>query len=380
MTRPYNSPLRVLHVTSVASSNYFLNNLVTATDPSSIQYFAVTLAAGGGFVSDLQARGVTTFALNGLSRKQYPRVQRELRQIITEHDIDIVNAHLFEPTLLALTAARLQGRKTVVTRHHSDALYRIPSRWKRALYLGLERYINANTDHIIAPSQLVQEILIEREHVPAHKVSLIPYGQTLERFSAVTAEQIARVKRESGMQEGRAIVCVARLHKEKGHLYLLEAFSELYRAGLYAQLFLVGTGPERANLEALAQQLRIGAQVKFLGWRDDALAIIAAADMVVHPSLQEALPSAVIEALMLERPIVATDVSGVRDLLGENERGLVVPPANVPALTQALQTLLNNLDAAQKRAQQGRAFVLETMGAPRVAAQYTACYKSVAQQ
>ncbi|MBK9438854.1 MAG: glycosyltransferase [Chloracidobacterium sp.] len=144
-------------------------------------------------------------------------------------------------------------------------------------------------------------------------MSIIPYGQTTERFSAVTKEDIAAVRSELNMDGSLALVNVSRLLHRKGHIYLFEAFAEILKDGIDAKLYLVGDGDYRAHLEVMCAKLGISERVNFLGWRSDALAVLAASDLVVHPSLEDALASVLIEAVMLERPIVATDISGATD-------------------------------------------------------------------
>jgi glycosyltransferase involved in cell wall biosynthesis len=107
---------------------------------------------------------------------------------------------------------------------------------------------------------------------------------------------------------------------------------------------------------------------------------MAAADVIVHPSLQEALPSAVIEAVMLARPLVVTEVSGARDIVGDNEHGLIVPPADAEALRQALAQVIEDPNAAAHRAVRGREFLSKYMDAGRVAREYETCYRRIAQQ
>ncbi len=97
----------------------------------------------------------------------------------------------------------------------------------------------------------------------------------------------------------RVIWFVSRLHPEKGHIYLFEALAALRMESPNLSCYLVGKGPERKALEESADKLGIAQSIRFLGWRDDALTILAAADLVMHPSLHEALPSALIEALAL---------------------------------------------------------------------------------
>jgi glycosyltransferase involved in cell wall biosynthesis len=375
--KPFTRPLRVLHLTNVETSNTYLNNLCDYTDRRAISYSAVTLGKEGGFTKELDRRGVQCYALDCRQRSRYPRALYKLLQIIRKERIDIVHTHLFEPTLLGLLAAKLRHCAVVVTRHYSDALYLLPNRFKRDIYLSLENWINSNANHLIAPSQTVCDILVRRERVTERKISVIPYGQTLERFAAIKPERVAAVRQELQMAERLALVCVARLHWEKGHRFLLEAFAVLRDEGLEANLFLVGIGPDRDLLESLVRELDLENHVKFLGWRDDALLVLAAADVVVHASLQEPLPAVVLEALLLERPLVVTDVSGVRDVVGNSRYAILIPPRNVEALHAAISWTVHNPDKARERAREGRRFILDYMSAERVALEYFKLYRRV---
>jgi glycosyltransferase involved in cell wall biosynthesis len=368
--------LRVLHVTAVETSNYYLGNLARFTPPGEVQLYAVTLGGDGSFRTDLEALGVRTWALHAGGRRSYALALLRLFRLVRREQIDILHLHLFEPTLLGLIVARLTGRPAIVTRHHSDALHRLPPGPKRWAYHRLERWISGKAAHIIAPSQSVRNILTRVEGVAEEKVSLIPYGQTADRFEVIRSGHPPD-PRPALAAEWPVLVCVSRLHPEKGHRYLFEAFSRLRREFPRATLLLLGAGPERDALVALARRLEIEPSVRFMGWRDDALAIMKWADLIVHPSLHEALPSAVIEGVMLERPVVATDVSGVRDVLGDSEYGRVVPPADIEALLEAMSEALRRPEEARERAARGRVHVAAYMDAARVAREYVACYKAV---
>jgi glycosyltransferase involved in cell wall biosynthesis len=371
----------VLHVTAVETSNYYLNNLARFTPAEDARLLAVTLGRPGSFVTALEALGVRAWALSALGRRSYPRAVLRLWRLVRRESVDILHLHLFEPTVLGLVVAALTGRPTIVTRHHSDAIHRLPAGLKRSAYSALERWVGRKARHIIAPSQRVHDVLTRVEGVPAGKVSLIPYGQTPERFEAIRRNDPLRVRRELGLGllGSPLLVCVSRLHEEKGHRYLFEALASLRPEFPGATLCLLGTGPEHAALLASARRLGIDPAVRFLGWRDDALQVMWSADLIVHPSLHEALPSAVIEAVMLGRPVVATDVSGVRDVLGQaSEYGFVVPAGDSEALGRAMRDALRGLEAARERAERGRAHVFQYMDAARVAREYVACYKAVA--
>jgi glycosyltransferase involved in cell wall biosynthesis len=289
-------------------------------------------------------------------------------------DPDIVHTHLVDPSLIGLTVAKLQGRKTVLTRHHSDAVHEIASPTKRKFYLAVDKYINRRADHIIAPSRMVRDIVVEKEGVPAEKVTVIPYGQTTERFDAVTAEKVAAVKDELGIGSNLALVFVSRLFHRKGHRYLFEALSEIPRVELDWTLYLVGDGDHEAELKRMCDELGIADRVRFLGWRDDALAIVKAADIVVHPSLEDALSSAVIEAIMMEKPVIATDISGVRDILDDGKYGRIVPPADATSLNKAIVETVANLNISRARAADGRKYLLDHMDAARASREHAIIY------
>lgn len=375
----HSRPIRVLHVSNIESDCPYLNNLCDFTDRSEVVPLSVTLAPHGGLVKGLEARGVRAYALDAMSRAKYPYAARQIWKIIERERVDIVHAHLFDPTLIGLIVSKLRRVKVIVTRHHSDAHHQIPGSIKRRAYLGIEKCVNACADHIIAPSRMVREILISQEGVRPDKVSLIPYGQTPDRFNAVTPETIQKVRSELGMDRQLALVCNSRIYHRKGHPYLFRALAPLIRSGLKAKLYLVGTGHHeyRAELERLADELGISQYVRFLGWRNDALHIMAAADIIVHPSLEDALSQALIEGVMLGKPIVATDISGARDSLDDGRFGVIVPPADADAFRAGMEKVIADLFKGRGCAKGGSRYILEYMGAARVAREYVACYHKV---
>lgn len=370
-------PIKVLHVLDVEKEAFYFSNLADFTDRREVDFAYVTFAGEGGFTESMKRRGFRVYALAAAGKKNIPRAARELWQILKKEDPDIVHTHIFNPTLIGLTLAKWQKRKTVLTRHHSDALHLLASKLKRGFYLKLENINNRAADHIIAPSRMVRECLVDWEKTPADKVSLIPYGQTNERFAAITPEVVAGKRVELGMNDQLSLVCVSRLFNRKGHIYLFEALAPLLKKGLAAKLYLVGTGDYKENLERFAKDLGILDNIEFLGWRDDGLEIIGAADIIVHPSLEDALSQSLIESLMLARPIVATDISGAGDTLDGGKYGKLVPPEDAESFRVALEAMIENLDKARENAKRGREYLLEYMNAGRVAAEYVQIYRKV---
>lgn len=363
-------PIRVLQLTAVETSNYYLNSLADHLHPGKVHFVAVTLGKAGGFVEELRQRGVDARGLGLGGRLSLLSAVVRVAAIAAAQRIQIVHAHLFEPSLLGSVVCRVGNWPLVLTRHHSDAVHRLRGRLRRRVYGEMEGFINRTARHIIAPAQAVRTVLTATEGVAPERVSVIPYPQEPARFSGLRAAD--EVRRTLGVTEGRLLVCLSRLHPEKGLSTLIKALPSLPQD---VHLIVIGTGSERGALEQLAREVGIAGRLNFLGWRTDALSILAAADLVVHPSHHEALPSAVIEALALGRPIVASDVSGVRDILGDSEFGRVVPPGDLSALAVALADVLSRIEEARAKAAAGKARLFEYMNPDRVAAAHLDCYR-----
>lgn len=139
------------------------------------------------------------------------------------------------------------------------------------------------------------------------------------------------------------LVCVARLDRAKGHLFLLEAAARLAREGLDFELELVGDGEARAAIETAIEDLELGPRVSLGGWKDGpgVRAAIEAARCLVLPSLDEGLPVVLMEALALGRPVIGTYVGGIPELVRPGENGWLVPAASVEALTEALRAAIS---------------------------------------
>lgn len=370
-------PLKVLHVLDVEKEAHFFSNLVDFTDRNEIEHSFVTFASEDSFTKSMQKRNVRIYTLNASSKARLPYATKQLWKIMQSDNPDIVHTHLFNPTVIGLGLSKLQGRKIVITRHHSDAIHRLKNNLKRGFYLTLERFNNRIANFIIAPSKAVYQYVVEFEGTNSDKVSVIPYGQTKKRFEAITPKVIAEKRSELGMDKQLSLVCVSRLYHGKGHTYLFQALAPMFKDGLNARLYLVGTGDFRGELERIAGDLGILDKIEFLGWREDGLAIIGAADIIVHPSLEDALSQLLIEAVMLARPIVATDISGATDTLDGGKYGKLVPPADANKIRIALEETIGNLERYVEKAKKGREFILEYMDAKRVSDEYAKIYRRV---
>jgi glycosyltransferase involved in cell wall biosynthesis len=311
-----------------------LHSLVTRIDPDRYDISVVSLSAGSA-VRKLQRAGVNVLVID---EPDDAIAVGALAAHLAEVRPDIVHAHMFRAETVAARAIIALGeagqrRPYLVATAHSS---RIRSAEDRQALLELTPVF----DQLIAVSKASERKLIEegRAIVP---IRLIYNGVDLQRYDH--QEPCCTLPEEYGMEPGSQIVgVVARLEPEKGHPTLLEAWPGVLRACPDVYLLIVGEGSRRDALEAQARELRIAHRVVFTGRRDDVPAVTAALDVAVLPSYREAQGLTILEAMALSRPVVASNVGGIPEMIEDGVSGILVPPHDAAALTGAIVRLLRD--------------------------------------
>jgi glycosyltransferase involved in cell wall biosynthesis len=251
---------------------------------------------------------------------------------------DVIHNHMYRAELVGTRAAIALGevghrRPYVVSTVHSS---RVRSEEDREMLRVLTPHMN----QLIAVSKMI-EAKLESEGRTTAPIRRIYNGVDLSRYE--NQEPCCTLPEEYGMEPGSQIVgVVARLEPEKGHPTLLEAWPAVLRSVPDAYLLIVGEGSRRDSLEALARDLHIAHRVVFTGRRDDVPAVTAALDVAVLPSYREAQGLSILEALALSRPVVASDVGGIPEVITDGATGLLVPPHDADALAAAIVRLLRD--------------------------------------
>ncbi|SIN60498.1 Glycosyltransferase involved in cell wall bisynthesis [Parasphingorhabdus marina DSM 22363] len=177
----------------------------------------------------------------------------------------------------------------------------------------------------------------------------------------ITLDELPRRSEPNGERTRKQIICVARLSSEKGHPGLLQAFAGLVREGHDVELLLVGDGPAQAEIQAQCDELAISDRVKMAGRlsEQDTLAAIAGSDILVLPSFMEGLPVVLMEGMALGKPVVASRIAGVPELIDDEHNGLLFHPADWDGLRRALDRTLSDAAGASKRAERARVKISE---------------------
>jgi glycosyltransferase involved in cell wall biosynthesis len=238
------------------------------------------------------------------------------------------------------------------------------------------RVVARFVDRAIAVSEAARASLVA-DGYPAEKVVVVPNGRDLSRIRTSVAREA--VRRELGIERGVPLVgVVARLEPRMGHAEMLEAWPSIAAEFPAARLVLVGQGSLRARLEARVGELGLARSVAFAGERGDVTRVLDAIDVVCLPSLSEGLALTAIEASALGRPVVATAVDGIPEIIREARTGRLVPPGDAASLSRAIRGVLRDPLGAQRMGRAGRDFVLDRFSLDRQVASTARVYREVA--
>ncbi len=304
---------------------------------------------------------------------------RASRRVLSQGRFDLVHAHWVIPNgPIGAYAARGHRVPLVVSLHGSDISVSQKSRW-----LGMiARSCLSRAAAVTAPSG---DLLERAKGLGAEgALDLIPYGADVGAF-AVDAPTVLRVRERLGVGANQTIVCgVGRFVHSKGFDHLVEAFARASSALSDLRLVLVGDGDLRGDLQAQVRSLGLESSVTFAGMaeRDEVPGFLAAADIVVVPSVHfegyvDGLPNVALEAMAAGKPLVATRVGGLPELVRPGETGLLVDERDADALADAIVALARDPDLRARMGNSGQALIRDSMSWESVAERFEAVYERV---
>lgn len=269
-----------------------------------------------------------------------------LTRLLREQSCDIVHVHKYKDGVLGTIAARLAGVPYVVRTMHGQAEpLRGWQRLKSSVYETLDRLtLKWMGDLVIAVSQRLTETLRESGYRPT-MVTCIQNGLDLTHVASARAREDVRC--ELGLEPDAVLIgTVGRLSEVKGHVHMLRAANHISHLDSRARYMFVGDGPLRDELLLSAAELDVVGSCLFTGPRRDVYDLMAAMDIFVLPSLNEGMPMSLLEAMALGRPVVASAVGGIPEVINHRVNGLLVPAGDEPALAAACLELARNRELA----------------------------------
>lgn len=349
------TPIRVLHVADSAGwagGETWLLRVASALDRRF--RLSVVVPEPGPLVERLRALDVAVHEAPMAARLVNPAALAALVRVFRRVAPAIVQSHGARSNVYVRLAARVARVPAVVSTVH-NSLYDYPvGALRRRVYVTMDVATSPLADRIVAVSGAIARDLVERYGLPPAKVVVVRNGIEADAFAA----QATNVRARLGLAAGDRVVAVAaRMTEQKGHAHLIDALPAIAAAVPGVRCVFAGDGPLRAALEAHARRRGVAGRCLFLGARDDVAAVLASADVVALPSRSEGLPFAVLEAMAVGRPVVATAVGGTPEAIDDGRTGLLVPAGDTAALAAALARLLGDPDVARRMGEQGAARV-----------------------
>ena len=278
------------------------------------------------------------FPVHYLEKSRFdPSTLPALVRLLKRLDIDVIQTHGYGATTFGRAAAMLLRMPNVLHEHAN--LTDTP--WFQKIP---DKFFDPFTDLAIAVSESTRQFCLEARKLSAKRVRVVYLGAPLEEFQPWSAEKEQEARRNLGLAGAdlRIVGTVTRLHESKGNRYLVDAAALLAKERPELRFVFVGEGPLQQDLEAQAARLRIEDKVIFTGFQKDVAAAFASFDVTVFPSLWEGTPLTVFEAMSMAKPIVSTDVDGLRDVLRDDVNSVVVPSSDPQALAGAIGRVLDD--------------------------------------
>lgn len=288
--------------------------------------------------------------------------------ILRRMKADVVQPFLTPATFFGLLPALLSRTPVKIVTERAGPGAR-NARLGYRFYLKAEDLLTRFADWSVANSQAGREYLIRRGINPA-RIRVIYNGINLSRLTA-DKEGVQKVRRRLDVPpDGKVVGMMARLFPVKNHAMFLQAAALINQVIPDTRFALVGDGPLRSQLEDMNQELGLASKVTLFGEQRDVGTYLSAFDIAVLTSDTEGCSNALIEAMALGKPIVATDVGGNREVVNHGETGLLVPRDDPEALAEAIITLLRDTDTAHAMGQRAKDWVVTQFSLERMIHEY----------
>ncbi len=297
------------------------------------------------------------------------RTFRSIFEWLRRNPVDILHTYLFGFHFFAGLPARLLGIPVVFSSRREIAS------WRQRRHLWVENLGNLVVDRVVCCSRAVQKCTLEEERIDADKTVTIYNGVDLNQFDASINGK--EVRREFGIPDEVPLVgTVANFSFEKGYPYLIDTIALILEKNPGVWFLLVGSGPFQEEMKRKVLSIPGHKQIIFAGSRSDIPNLMGAMDIFTLASVVEGFPNVILEAMAMARPVVATAVGGVPELIQTGRDGILVSPKDSQALAQAILSLLNDFQTAAQLGRSASEKINRAYTLNRMVDDYEALYRS----
>lgn len=354
--------IKIIHI--ITSLNFggaerMLFDLVRHLNKERYEVKVATVVNGGPLVEDFRAAGVEVKIFQKKSRLGLG-VIRQIYKYLRKEKPRLVHTHLFGGDTWGRLAAIFARVPVIVSTEHNTNL---DEGW---LKRRIKKFLSFFTKRVITVSKAVKEYSAAIDRIKRKKIVVIPNGIEIDKFAAIPEKQFGSPS---------IIGVVGRLEEQKGHEYLFEALNLLKT--IPWTLWVVGDGFLKANLERLAKDLSLRERIIFLGARRNIVEILSQIDIFVLSSLWEGLGLAVLEAAAAGKPIVASRVGGIPEIIEDGKTGVLVQAKNVKSLADGLERVLLGEREAKEMGRKAREVVAEKFSVEKMVEGYERLYEEL---
>jgi glycosyltransferase involved in cell wall biosynthesis len=273
-------------------------------------------------------------------------------RLVGDHGISILQSHNYKPAFLAWRLKVRTGLPWVAFSHGYTS-----GGGMLAFYNALDRWLLRKADRVVAVSQSLSKLLA-RSGVPPDRIRVIPNCIDPSDHSPCMSGQELRSQFHS-RPDGLLVGVIGRFSKEKGHSVFIKAFQSVVRELPEAKGILIGEGPERSTLQKQIKNFGLQGHIVFGGYHQSISPVYAALDLVVIPSYSEGLPNVLLEAWLHKKPVVATAVGGIPEIMDSRWSRWLVPAGDSASLSKAIVEALKSPSLRLEYGVQGEQYVRE---------------------
>lgn len=316
---------------------------------------AIATESTGWLVEQAQILNIPIYPITISNQLTWQSFQK-IYQLLKSQKFDVIHTHGGTAGFWGrLVAASLQNRPKIIHTYHglhylnTAQTKSFKQKIKTAIFQKIDQLLLLITDWIICVCRSDYDKAIATGIASSLKTSIVYNGIEIESFSQPLDQTIAR-KIFNISPSDFIFGNVGRLHEQKGHKYLLQAFA---RVADRAKLLIIGDGDLKDELVQLADDLKLGDRLIFLGARSDIYEFLSAINVFVMPSLWEGQPIALLEALAIAKPCIISAVDGIPEIITDGINGLLVTPKNIEQLAQIMDQTIENSEQLKNIAEAG---------------------------
>jgi glycosyltransferase involved in cell wall biosynthesis len=366
-------PINILHVISKLPVGGVENQLFMILgnyDRGKLCPLVCSLSDKGEIGKEIEDSGIEVIPLDKLKHGFDWTIVKDIYNLIKTRNVKIVRTHQYHANLYGRLAAWLAKVPCIIASVHN--VYTIDRKIHRRI---INKFLARYSDKVVAVSGTVKRDVLTYDGLAEDKVSVIYNGIDSDSFLNLNGSLI---RSNLGISSETPVVgTVGRLTVQKGQKYLIDAVSTLRENFPQIVLLIVGDGPLRGEIEKYIKTLGLEGNVILLGTRRDIPQLLSAMDIFVLPSLWEGLGTAVIEAMAAGKPIIATDIPPLREIINSEKVGILVPVKDSNAFASSIELLLHNRTLAENLGKSAKERALSHFTIDITVHKYTNLFKDI---